>query len=120
MATELVTDLLYFGDNLTWLRQQDKFPSESVDVVYLDPPFNSNRNYNVLFRESDVRESEAQMHAFEDTWTWSQDVQDVADEFWMTAPEKPKQMLKSMIAALGRNDVTAYLTMMAPRLVERS
>jgi DNA modification methylase len=117
-VADIPTNLLYFGDNLTWLREHGKFPDESVDLVYLDPPFNSNRSYNVLFKEADVRESEAQIHAFEDTWTWSQDVQDVADDFWMTAPEKPKQMLKSMIAALGRNDVTAYLTMMAPRLVE--
>jgi site-specific DNA-methyltransferase (adenine-specific) len=116
--SELATNLLYFGDNLGWLREQGKFPDESVDLVYLDPPFNSNRNYNVLFKESDVRESEAQIHAFEDTWTWSTDVEDVSNDFWMTGPEKAKQMLKSMIAALGRNDVTAYLTMMAPRLVE--
>ncbi len=115
---DIPTNLLYFGDNLTWLREHGKFPDESVDLVYLDPPFNSNRSYNVLFKEADVRESEAQMHAFEDTWTWSQDVQDVYNDFWLTAPEKPKQMLKSMIDALGRNDVTAYLTMMAPRLVE--
>ena len=115
---DIPSNLLYFGDNLYWLRDKTKFPDGSVDLIYLDPPFNSNRNYNVLFKESDVRESEAQIHAFEDTWTWSQDVQDVADEFWLTAPEKPQQMLKSMISALGRNDVTAYLTMMAPRLVE--
>ena len=115
---DIRTNLLYFGDNLGWLRDQGRFPDESVDLVYLDPPFNSNRNYNVLFKESDVRESEAQIHAFEDTWTWSADVEDVSNEFWMTGPEKPKQMLKSLIAALGRNDVTAYLTMMAPRLVE--
>ncbi len=120
VAATLATNLLYFGDNLTWLREQGRFPDESVDLVYLDPPFNSNRNYNVLFKESDVRESEAQIHAFEDTWSWDREgrVQEVFDDFWMTAPEKPKQMLKSMILALGHNDVTAYLTMMAPRLVE--
>ena len=67
---DLRTNLLYFGDNLEWLTNEGRFPSESVDLVYLDPPFNSNRNYNVLFKESDVRESEAQMHAFEDTWAW--------------------------------------------------
>ncbi len=116
VAATLATNLLYFGDNLTWLREQGRFPDESVDLVYLDPPFNSNRNYNVLFKESDVRESEAQIHAFEDTWSWDREgrVQEVFDDFWMTAPEKPKQMLKSMILALGHNDVTAYLTMMAP------
>ena len=120
MAADLRTNLLYFGDNLGWLQQQGAFPDASVDLVYLDPPFNSNRNYNVLFKESDVRESEAQIHAFEDTWSWDKEgnVQETYNQFWMTAPEKPKQMLKSMVAALGYNDVTAYLTMMAPRLVE--
>jgi site-specific DNA-methyltransferase (adenine-specific) len=120
MMASLPTNLLYFGDNLTWLREQGKFPDQSVDLVYLDPPFNSNRSYNVLFKESDVRESEAQIHAFEDTWSWDREgrVQAVFDEFWLTAPEKPKQMLKALIEALGHNDVTAYLTMMAPRLVE--
>ncbi len=43
---------LYFGDNLDWLRNRDEFPNESVDLVYLDPPFNSNADYNVLFRET--------------------------------------------------------------------
>ncbi len=120
MAADIPTNLLYFGDNLTWLREHGKFPDESVDLVYLDPPFNSNRNYNVLFKESDVRESEAQIHAFEDTWSWDREgrVDEVFNEFWMTAPENPKKILKALIESLGRNDVTAYLTMMAPRLVE--
>jgi site-specific DNA-methyltransferase (adenine-specific) len=119
-VADIPTNLLYFGDNLTWLREHGKFPDESVDLVYLDPPFNSNRSYNVLFKESDVRESEAQIHAFEDTWAWDREgrVQAVFDDFWLTAPEKPKQTLKAFIDALGHNDVTAYLTMMAPRLVE--
>jgi DNA modification methylase len=117
-VADIRTNLLYFGDNLGWLQQYGAFPDQSIDLVYLDPPFNSNRNYNVLFKETDVRDSEAQIHAFEDTWSWSDDVQDVYNTFWAQAPEKPKQMLKAMIAALGRNDVTAYLTMMAPRLVE--
>lgn len=120
MAADLRTNLLYFGDNLEWLSNVGRFPDESVDLVYLDPPFNSNRNYNVLFKESDVKESEAQIHAFEDTWSWDREgkVEGVYQDFWMYGPEKPKQMLKSLIAALGRNDVTAYLTMMAPRLVQ--
>lgn len=119
MGGDLKTNLLYFGDNLSWLDpQKGTFPDESVDLVYLDPPFNSNRNYNVLFREAGTKESEAQIHAFEDTWTWSRDVEEVYNDFWMYGPEKPKQMLKSLIAALGHNDVTAYLAMMAPRLVQ--
>ena len=115
---DLRTNLLYFGDNLEWLTNEGRFPSESVDLVYLDPPFNSNRNYNVLFKESDVRESEAQIHAFEDTWAWDKEgrVQETFNEFCMQAPQKAGDMLKAMVAALGRNDVTAYLTMMAPRL----
>ena len=67
MAGDIPTNLLYFGDNLGWLRQAGAFPDESVDLIYLDPPFNSNRGYNVLFKESDVREGEAQIHAFEDS-----------------------------------------------------
>src|SRR3990172_8771509 len=100
------TNLLYFGDNLEWLRRTDKFPDASVDLIYLDPPFNSNRSYNVLFKESDVRESEAQIHAFEDTWAWDNEgrVQAVFNDFWMNGPEKPKQLLKSLIDALGHND----------------
>ena len=105
MGADIKTNLLYFGDNLGWLRDEGRFPDESVDLVYLDPPFNSNRNYNVLFKESNVRESEAQIHAFEDTWARSEDVEDISNAFWMTGPEKPKQMLKSLVAALGRNDV---------------
>ena len=120
MAAGIPTNLLYFGDNLDWLRNPGCFPDESVDLIYLGPPFNSNRNFNVLFKESDVRESEAQIHAFEDTWSWDNEgrVQAIFTDFWLTAPEKPKQMLKALIDALGHNDVTAYLTMMAPRLVE--
>ncbi len=117
---ELRTNLLYFGDNLEWLQQPGRFPDESVDLIYLDPPFNSNRSYNVLFKESDVRESQSQIHAFEDSWSWDREgrVQQVFEQFMLEAPEKPAKMLRAMIEALGYNDVTAYLTMMAPRLVE--
>ena len=59
---------LYFGDNLKWLSDRKEFPDESVDLVYLDPPFNSNADYNVLFRESSGKVSQAQFHAFTDTW----------------------------------------------------
>ena len=62
----LKTNTLYYGDNLDILR--DYIPDESVDLIYLDPPFNSNRSYNVLFKESSGGSSEAQIGAFEDTW----------------------------------------------------
>jgi site-specific DNA-methyltransferase (adenine-specific) len=62
---------LYFGDNLGWLRNRKEFPDASVDLVYLDPPFNSNADYNVLFREPSGEVSQAQFHAFTDTWSWA-------------------------------------------------
>ena len=62
---------LYFGDNLEWLRDAKEFPDASVDLVYLDPPFNSNADYNVLFREASGAASQAQFHAFTDTWSWA-------------------------------------------------
>src|SRR5438876_11564498 len=71
---------LYFGDNLTWLSNRDEFPNESVDLVYLDPPFNSNADYNVLFRESSGQVSQAQFHAFTDTWSWA-DAADIYHHF---------------------------------------
>jgi hypothetical protein len=62
---------LYYGDNLNVLRDRDRFPDASVDLIYLDPPFNSDRDYDVLFGERDATESEAQIRAFEDCWHWN-------------------------------------------------
>ncbi|MBI2172438.1 MAG: hypothetical protein HYU30_10595 [Chloroflexi bacterium] len=64
------TNLLYWGDNLPILRNRDYFADESVDLVYLDPPFNSNASYNVLFKEASGAPSTAQLQAFADTWHW--------------------------------------------------
>ena len=61
---------LYFGDNLDILREHIK--DESVDLIYLDPPFNSNANYNVLFKTPKGHESASQIEAFEDTWHWNE------------------------------------------------
>jgi len=66
----LADNVLYYGDNLDVLRRH--VPNESVDLVYLDPPFNSNRSYNVLFKSKSGAESHAQIEAFDDTWIWSQ------------------------------------------------
>ena len=113
---EFKRNTLYYGDNLTVLRD---FPPECVDLVYLDPPFNSNHSYNVLFKEARGTESEAQIQAFEDTWRWGKEGVTAAtyDEVVRRGDEVGR-MLQAFVEALGHNDVTAYLTMMAPRLVE--
>ena len=59
---------LFYGDNLQILREH--IPDKSVDLIYLDPPFNSNRSYNVLFKQENGTESPAQIAAFEDAWHW--------------------------------------------------
>ena len=67
---ELKTNVLYFGDNLEILRNREYFPDNCVDLIYLDPPFNSKKDYNILFKENGGVESEAQIKAFTDTWEW--------------------------------------------------
>ena len=110
------TNKLYFGDNLPLMREH--IPNESVDLIYLDPPFNSNANYNVLFREHDSSESAAQIQAFEDTWKWNKEAELAYQRVVTQGPRKLADMLQAMRTFLGRNDMMAYLTMMAPRLVE--
>ena len=70
MTSDATPNALYFGDNLDILREY--VAAESVDLIYLDPPFNSNATYNVLFRERSGEESAAQITAFDDTWRWKQ------------------------------------------------
>lgn len=109
---------LYYGDNLDVLRQNIK--DESVDLVYLDPPFNSNRKFSLLFKEKSGDESQAQMEAFDDTWTWSHDVEALYMELMQApvTPNKVKDALEAMRRLLGDNDVLAYLVMMTARLIE--
>ena len=107
---------LYFGDNLPILREH--IADESVDLIYLDPPFNSNANYNVLFRETGGQQSAAQITAFEDTWHWSQESEAAYQEVVTGASEKLRDLLHGMRSFLGENDMMAYLTMMVQRLVE--
>jgi len=113
---ELKTNVLYYGDNLDILREH--IPDESIDLIYLDPPFNSNRSYNVLFRESGGASSGAQIEAFEDTWQWGPTAQGAYEEVVTGPHQRVARMLQAMVESLGHNDVTAYLTMMAIRLVE--
>jgi DNA modification methylase len=107
---------LYFGDNLGILRRE--VPGSSVDLIYLDPPFNSNATYNVLFKEKSGEESAAQITAFEDTWQWSMEAEAVYKEIVTSGPRKLADLMQALLAFLGRNDMMAYLVMMAIRLVE--
>jgi DNA modification methylase len=107
---------LYYGDNLEILRKH--IPDESVDLIYLDPPFNSNRDYNVIFKEATGEESEAQLRAFSDSWHWTPATQRTLEELAECAPSKLVDLINGFINVLGHNDVTAYLVMMAIRLVE--
>lgn len=108
---------LFYGDNLDVLRRH--IADESVDLVYLDPPFNSNRSYNVLFRHKTGGESQAQIEAFDDTWTWSQESdQQYEDLLNGDAPGRVADAIEAMRRLLGENDVLAYLVMMTARLVE--
>ncbi len=109
--------MLYYGDNLPILRNRDYFPSESVDLVYLDPPFNSNQDYNILFAEQDGTRSAAQIQAFSDTWRWDAFAQRTFDETVETGG-KAAEALAAFQKLVGASDMLAYLSMMAPRLVE--
>ena len=107
-------NVLYYGDNLDVLRRH--VHDETVDLIYLDPPFNSNANYNVLFEEHGTRAA-AQVQAFEDTWEWNTE----AAAIYQDIVERGGEVAKAMVAfrmLLGTSDMLAYLSMMAPRLVE--
>ena len=107
---------LFYGDNLHVLRES--IADESVDLVYLDPPFNSNASYNVLFKAAGGGQSAAQIEAFDDTWHWNDSAERAFDEVLTGQHSEAAIMLKAMRNALGDNDVMAYLAMMAVRLIE--
>ena len=107
---------LYFGDNLDILREHVQ--DESVDLIYLDPPFNSNATYNVLFREASGEGSAAQIHAFDDTWHWNIESEHAYREMVLNGAKKLGDLLGAMRSFLGQNDMMAYLAMMAPRMAE--
>jgi len=107
---------LYYGDNLDILRRYIK--DETVDLVYLDPPFKSNQDYNVLFAEQNGTRSAAQIKAFEDTWHWDDESARAYQEVVETGPEQVSKVMQAFRTFLDRNDMLAYLSMMAPRLVE--
>src|SRR5690606_6052965 len=104
---------LYFGDNLDILRQY--VADESVDLIYLDPPFNSNATYNVLFAEKGGEQSAAQITAFDDTWHWGMESEEAYHEIVMGGG-KLAEVVSAFRLFLGQNDMMAYLVMMAARL----
>jgi len=112
-----VTNTLFYGDNLDVLRRS--VGSESVDLVYLDPPFNSNRNYNVIFARNASSNDTAQIQAFDDTWRWTQATEEqYLDLVNGGVPNAVADALRAMLTLVGENDALAYLVNMAPRLVE--
>ena len=100
---------LYFGDNLEWLRDRREFPDASVDLVYLDPPFNSNADYNVLFHEPSGSVSQAQFHAFTDTWSWA----DAAETYHAFIDNCPNvavvELMEAFHSFLRNSPMMAYL-----------
>jgi len=106
---------LYYGDNLDILRRYVK--DETVDLIYLDPPFKSNQDYNVLFAEQSGERAAAQIMAFEDTWHWDEAAARAYEET-ILAGGKTADVMRAFHTFLGGNDMMAYLSMMAPRLVE--
>ena len=116
MTTADWKNKLYFGDNLDILRNH--VADASVDLIYLDPPFNSNANYNVLFQEKSGQQSAAQITAFEDTWHWDEGSELAYRDVVANASGKLPELLQAMRSFLGQNDMMAYLTMMAQRMGE--
>jgi len=115
LELQVAVGQLWFGDNLEVLRRH--VTDESVDLVYLDPPFNSNKAYNVLFQQRDGRKAAAQVKAFDDTWRWDM----AAAATFQEVVEEGDDVSRALLAfrdLIGTTDMLAYLTMMAPRLVE--
>lgn len=107
---------LYYGDNLDVLREH--VASESVDLIYLDPPFNSNANYNVLFADSSGVKSSAQITAFEDTWHWGEESEKAFYDLVKSGSQDLVHLIEAYRRFLSDGAMMAYLAMMAPRLVE--
>ena len=116
MQRAITRNTLFYGDNLAILREY--IPDESVDLIYLDPPFNSNRSYNVLFKEESGSEAESQITAFDDAWHWGEMADKTYRELATQAPQQIEQVIGSLRGFIGANQMMAYLVMMAARLVE--
>lgn len=107
---------LYYGDNLTILR--DYIADKSVDLIYLDPPFNSKRTYNVLFKDESGQDSSAQIAAFDDTWHWDMSAEKAYEQLIEDSPDDVARLIGSLREFIGPSQILAYLVMMAIRLIE--
>lgn len=111
-----MTNRLYYGDNLDVLREH--IADESIDLVYLDPPFNSNANYNILFKSPAGVGADSQIEAFEDTWHWNDKAEAAFHDVMTSGNTDVAELLRAMRGFLKENDMMAYLAMMAVRLIE--
>ena len=108
---------LYYGDNLEILRKYIK--DESVDLIYLDPPFNSNADYNIFFPDPVTgKKSEAQIMVFTDTWSWGLEAEKVFQEIVDTAPGNIVNLMLALKSIFPKSSMLAYLTMMCVRVIE--
>lgn len=114
--SETFQNRLFCGDNLEILREY--IPDASVDLIYLDPPFNSNRNHNVLFRDESGIEADAQIIAFEDTWHWDRNARNTYENLLTETPDRISRMIEALRTIIGANQMMAYLVMMTARLLE--
>lgn len=107
---------LHLGDNLTVMRGMD---SETVDLVYLDPPFNSNRNYKIVFRGCENLKADTRLPAFEDVWKWDDATETLFEELVRERRgQKIAETLSGLLNVVGRDRLMAYLVNITPRLVE--
>ncbi len=116
MAKAITENTLFYGDNLDILR--DHLIDECVDLIYLDPPFNSSRGYNVLFKDEYGLDSEAQIKVFEDTWHWSVNAEHTYSHLITRGSDTVASVMTALRACIGTNQVMAYLVMMTVRLIE--
>lgn len=116
MPSPITKNTLFFGDNLTVLREH--IADESVDLIYLDPPFNSSRNYNLIYKDAHGKAPEAQAQAFEDSWTWNDVAAATYSDLTTLGPPHVGTLLSALRQILGTSALFAYLVMMTARLLE--